>query len=132
MSIPVPLPELRAAVAEAGPTVYLVTVDADGRPRTVAISVRFENDLLIAPAGRSTLANVAARPLVSLLWAARSDGGYSLIVDGEADVKDDVVTVRPSRAVWHRPAQTADGAVTSDCRPVTPVASGEVSDAHDH
>ena len=62
----------------------------------------------------------APGPLVALLWPPPAHGGYSLIVD--ADVIASVVvegghevTLRPTRAVLHRPAPSGSG---NDCSPV--------------
>ena len=112
MSVTVALDELRERSAEFGAVAYLLTVSGDRRPHIVSVKVAWENDELVAGAGRTTSANVAAQPTVSILWSPPSHGGYSLIVDGtaEAHERDDVtvVVIRPSRAVLHRLA-SADG-----------------------
>ena len=123
MSIPVPLERLRAAVAERGRIAYVLTVSDDGRPHAVHGTVRWEGDALAADVGRRSAANAAARPAVSLLYPVRSDGDYSLIVDGTATVAGQRLLVTPTRAVLHRPAPAPDPASASceaDCVPLFP------------
>jgi hypothetical protein len=111
VSVTVALDELRERSVEFGPVAFLLTVTGDRRPHVVSVTVAWERDLLVAGAGRTTVANVAGQPNVSMLWSPR-DGDYSLIVDGtaEAHERDEatVVLIRPARAVLHRVAN-ADG-----------------------
>ncbi len=125
MSIPVGLEALRAEVERFGSTPYLLTVGDDGRPHSVSVAIGWEGDALVAEAGRRTLANAAARPRVSLLFAPIEPGGYSLIVDGDAGLRgegaDARVVVRPTRGVLHRPAAApaASGSgCSADCVPL--------------
>jgi hypothetical protein len=125
MSVPVGIDSLRDQVARYGTSPYLLTVAADGRPHSVSVSVAWDGDQLVAKCGGRTLANVAARPLVSLLWAPRETGGYSLIVDGDGSVRgegDDArAVIRPTKGVMHRPATgpAPEGApCTDDCKPL--------------
>lgn len=123
MSVPVPLARLRAAVDERGAAAYLLTAGADGRPHAVHVPVRWEDDVLVATIGRRSAANAAARPSVSLLYALRTDGDYSLIVDGTAVVDgEDRLRITPTRAVLHRPAAVPDpaSACGADCVPLLP------------
>jgi hypothetical protein len=121
MSIPVPLAEL-AETMQRYPLVYLLTVSEGERVHAVAASAAVEGDRLRVPSlGRRTLANSHDRPSVTLLWPPTEPGGYSLIVDGEAEQADDGVLVSPSRAVLHRAAAMPDAATgegdacVSDC-----------------
>jgi hypothetical protein len=126
MSVPVPLERLREAVAERGPRAFVLTVSDDGRPHAVDARLRWDGDALAADVGRRTAGNASARPAVSLLFPARSDGDYSLIVDGTAAVTpgptDPVLLVTPTFAVLHRrapgPRQPAASGCTEDCEPV--------------
>jgi hypothetical protein len=123
MSVPVPLDGLRAEIAARGPTAYVLTVSPDGRPHSVAVSVSWGDDNMVMAGGSRTVANAVARPLVSLLWPPDEAGGYSLIVDGDASARDNLVVVRPTRAVLHRPAPAGpDGTSSggSDCVAVYP------------
>lgn len=119
MSVAVGLDKLRDEVERFGPVAYLLTVADDGRPHAVSVRVSWEGDALRAAAGRTTAANARQRPAVSVLWpSVDGDGeGYSLIVDGQAEVGDERLTVRPTRAVLHRSRQVVDAAVEpgSDC-----------------
>ena len=93
MSIPVSLADLAAAVA-AYPWGYLVTVSDDLRA-----------GVLYSDGGRSTRANIAARPEVTMVFPHPTPGEYTLIVDGSARVTDaGTVEFVPSSAILHRPA----------------------------
>ena len=121
MSVPVPLERLRTALAERAETAYVLTVSEDGRPHAVHAPVRWEGDALAAQVGRRSAANATARPFVSLLYPVRSEGDYSLIVDGTATVTATAVLVAPVKAVLHRPAAAPDPArpgCEADCVPL--------------
>ena len=125
MSISVPLDGLRAAMEGRDGRAYLLTVSDDARPHAVHVAVRWEGDVLAADVGNRSAANAAARPAVSLLYTVRTDGDYSLIVDGSAVVEshDDSqrVLITPTKAVLHRPAAVPDPAspCAADCIPVS-------------
>jgi hypothetical protein len=110
-ALTVGLDALRARVDEYGPAAYLVTVGDDGRPHIVSVRTAWEDDRLVAGAGRTTAKNAGSRPGVSLLWP-RPIAGYSLIVDGAAAIRGEgveaAVTIEPARAVLHRVVD-ADG-----------------------
>jgi hypothetical protein len=88
--------------------------------------VRWEGDLLSVDVGKRSAANAAARPSVSLLYAARPEGDYSLIVDGTALVvaREDghCLLIHPVKAVLHRPAAEPDPAspCAADCVRILP------------
>lgn len=103
MSIPVSADELGATLA-GYPWGYLVSVGADGVAHMLALPTRWHDGVLLAEAGKGTRANVAVRPEVTWAFPGVDGAAYSLIVDGRAEVDDDVVRVRPVRAVLHRPA----------------------------
>jgi hypothetical protein len=133
MSRPVPLHELRAALAERGGHAYLLTVSDDALPHAVHASVRWEEDVLAVDVGKRSAANAAARPSVSLLYPVRDGGDYSLIVDGTAVVTTrdggQWVLITPTRAVLHRPAAAPDptSACGADCVPLLPPTTGRGS-----
>lgn len=128
MSIPVPLVELRNASGERGDAAYLLTVTADARPHAVHVPLRWEGETLAVEVGKRTARNAAAHPTVSLLYAARTPGDYSLIVDGTAVVESradgSMLRITPTTAVFHRPAATPDPNATcgADCVPILPAA----------
>ena len=130
MSIPVPLDRLRAALEERGGNAYVLTVSDDGRPHVVHSALSWEGDALAADVGRRSAANAAARVSVSLLYPVRSEGDYSLIVDGNAAVvsHDDGqrLLITPTKAVLHRPAPAPDPSspCDADCVPLLSPAGG--------
>jgi hypothetical protein len=126
VSVPVPLARLRAALEERGGSAYVLTVADDARPHAVHAPVFWVDDVLAADVGQRSAANAAARPSVSLLYPVRTDGDYSLIVDGTADVTSRQdghrLLITPTRAVLHRPAAAPDPSSTcaADCVPLLP------------
>lgn len=125
MSDVLPIDQLHAESARFGTQPYLLTQGGDGRPHAVAVSIEWQGDRILTSAGTRSTANVAARPLVSLLWPSIEAGGYSLIVDGEGCVigsgSEVIVSVTPTRGVLHRPGISADSAARgcdSDCIPL--------------
>lgn len=126
MSVAVGLDELRRKIEEFPTDPYLLSVGDDGRAHTVAVSARWSGDDLVVPAGNTTVRNATARPLVALLWPPPARGGFSLIVDAtvvsthRADAGNEI-TLRPSRAVLHRPAPSGTG---NECAPVLPSGEG--------
>ena len=121
--MPVDVAELGAHVADRGTLAYVLTVSDDGGPHAVSVRVAADRGRLECGAGNRTAANAAARPLVSLLWPARDDDDYALIVDGDAQVQtvdgQKRLVVTATRAVLHRtvPAEAGAGPV-NDCVPV--------------
>lgn len=129
MSVPLPLERLRTELSRRRGTVYLLTVSDGGRPHCVAARVHWDGNELEVRTGSSSARNAEARPGVTLLVApdgpaagAEGDtGGYSLIVDGDATAittapeGGGIVRLRPTHAVFHRPAEDASGASVHDC-----------------
>ena len=115
--MPVALDELRAEVARSGPVAFLLTVSEGTSPHAVSADVRWDGDVLVVGAGRTTTGNVAAAPAVTVLWP-RSGEDYSLIVDGSGVVDDGagLVRITPTRAILHRSAlaTAADGHTDGD------------------
>ncbi|MEM8904763.1 MAG: hypothetical protein AAGA17_11730 [Actinomycetota bacterium] len=128
MSIPVDLDALADAIAERGPVAYFLTGGPDGRPHATHATVEVDGGLLRVGAGRKTARNAGERPAVSFLWPPAEEGGYSMIVDGDAVIEGDegehVAVVTPTFAVLHRPADhqpagpSDGGACGSDCAPL--------------
>jgi hypothetical protein len=104
MSVKVDLDQLADALADFT-FAYLVTVDDGYHAHTVAVEPVFVDGVLdVGPVGKSTSKNVAQHDGVTLVWPPREPGGYSLIVDGRAELTDTALSVMPTRAVLHRPA----------------------------
>lgn len=107
MSIAVPLDELTTRLTDY-PWGYLVTVRDDGRAQSLAVPTRYVEGAFVATVGRGTASNATSRPNVTLLFPGNSGQEYSLIVDGDATVDGDRMSVRPTWAVLHRPALGPD------------------------
>jgi hypothetical protein len=123
MTIRVDLTELTATLADFE-YAYLLTVNDEGRAHAVAVTPDLTDGAFrVHDLGRKSVANAAARPLLSLVYPPRDPGGYSLIVDGDATVDGDTVSITPTTAVLHRPApagfQPDAGACGSDCQPIS-------------
>lgn len=123
MSVKVDLAKLRDTMAEYGGA-YLLTVSDDQKPHAVAVQpVMRERAVAVGTLGNRTLANLVARPDVTLLFPPREEGGYSLIVDGRAFTDSSGAGIEPRHAVLHRPAdqvdQTADSFCGNDCLPLS-------------
>jgi hypothetical protein len=103
VSIAVPLDDLAERLADF-PWGYLVTVGDDGRARLLAVETVFADGVLSCVAGDRTRGSATARPSVTMVFPPADGTGYSLIVDGDAEVADGQVRVRPTWAVLHRPA----------------------------
>lgn len=113
MSIKVDLDRLSDALSDFG-LGYLITVGDDFRAHTVSIDTAMSDGVFnIGSIGNTTRRNVIEHADVTLLWPPREQGGYSLIVDGRAEVHGDGLCATPTRAVLHRSAA-----------PRTPSASG--------
>lgn len=97
---------------------YLLTSGAEGTaPHATAVRALWqEGELVIDGVGRRSLTHAQQRPAVALVWPPADDGGYSLIVDGQARAVDTQLRIHPTRAVLHRPsAAPASGDCGSDC-----------------
>jgi hypothetical protein len=104
MSIAVPLEALAHEVA-ARQFAYLLTVDDEGRARVLALVPECVDGVLRFHVGSERAAErVRRRPQVSLVFPPCASDVMSLVVDGDAVVDGEVVVVRPTWAVRHRPA----------------------------
>ncbi len=103
MSVGVDLAELGVQIERFGTRVFLVTSAVDGPPRVASVLVALKGDDLVMHAGRRTLANVEARPAVSLVWSSPHEHEHCLIVDGTAQrAAGEHLVVSPTSAVLHR------------------------------
>src|SRR5690606_3230615 len=96
----------------------------DGRVKAVTVEpVVAEGVLEVVGPGRGTVGNIEANPTITPLFPPAAERGYTLLVDGTAEVSGDDVRVTPASAVLHRPAAHADGPPApdgcgADCKPV--------------
>jgi hypothetical protein len=122
-----------AAALTDYPFAYLITVDDGYRVHTVTVEPRLRelpdgpdgHDgpkalLDIGLIGGRTRKNLEDRRDVTMLWPPSEPGGYSLIVDGEAEVTDaDAETARlavvPTRALLHREADSESPEAAKGC-----------------
>lgn len=110
MSVKVDLADLGEHVTPRGAG-YLVTTGPDGRPHTTQVQFELQGLTLRAPAGRKTIRNIEAQPLVALLWPPASADDFNLIVDGTATVVDvnhdglGFASVEVTHAILHRNAE---------------------------
>ncbi|OBG56434.1 MULTISPECIES: hypothetical protein [unclassified Mycobacterium] len=112
--------ERLAAALPDYPFAYLVTVDDDYRVHTVTVEPRMRDATLdVGLIGGRTRQNLAQRRDVTLLWPPTEPGGYSLIVDGTAEVSDAGDAVRlevvPGRALLHREADPGSPGAAKGC-----------------
>jgi hypothetical protein len=114
--------DLHAAVKERGAGVYVMTASPEGRPHVTYATVRWEDGRLSAEVGARTAHNARVNPVATVLFPVRSDGDYSLIVDGTPAVEhgQQRLVLTPTRAVLHRPGPSADPASScaADCVPL--------------
>jgi hypothetical protein len=119
-----------AAALTDYPFAYLITVDDGYRVHTVTVEPQLREFpdgpdgpgalIDIGLIGGRTRKNLEDRRAVTLLWPPSEPGGYSLIVDGTAEVTDaDAETARlgvvPTRALLHREADSESPAAAKGC-----------------
>ena len=115
MSVKVDLDQLAGALADFT-FAYLITVGDDYRAHTVAVAPVLSDGVIgVGSIGNTTRKNVGQHDGVTLVWPPRQPGGYTLIVDGLGRVTDDALTVKPTRAVLHRPAAPDAPATNPGC-----------------
>lgn len=103
MSKVVDMQVLEKTVADYG-LAYLITIADGDRIHTSPVQPTLTGGELFVPAPSSrVLENTGQRPKVSLVWPPSEPGGYSLIVDGAAELEGENLRVIPSRAIQHRP-----------------------------
>lgn len=108
MSHPVAPADLGRALEEYAEG-YLLTVTADATTRAVAVRPRLVDGRVVVGAGRSSSANVAGNPSVTLLCPPTTPQGFTLLVDGTAAVEGEEIRIEPVSVVLHRPPYHSDG-----------------------
>ncbi|NLG23378.1 MAG: pyridoxamine 5'-phosphate oxidase family protein [Actinomycetales bacterium] len=123
MSIPVDLAALGEALGRHH-TAYLL-LGSSGRPHVAQVFPRLVDDLLIvAEPGRTARRIVPDSPEVTVMMPPTERGGYTLIIDGAAVIRDDgALELTPTHAVLHRASdhrahETHDSACGNDCQPI--------------
>lgn len=99
--------ELGKALTDYGAGYLLSTSDGRIKAITVEPEVRDGGVLVVRGPGRGTSANIAANPQVTLVFPPLAPRGFSLLVDGTAELDGDDAVITPSSAVLHRPAARA-------------------------
>jgi len=103
---------------------YLITVDAQNRPHPVPVMPTLDGDTvrIAALGGRRSRANLARSADVTVMWPPPVPGGYTVIVDGTAEVSDAgelaSLAIAPSSAVLIRvatPESPGETPCYSDC-----------------
>jgi len=122
MSIAVDVADLARALQGFGAGYLLTTKGGNVKVVTVEPTVT-DGVVLVESPGRGTLANLADNPALTLVFPPLESKGFTLLVDGTAEVSGDDVRVTPTGAVLHRPASHADGPPApegcgNDCAPV--------------
>lgn len=123
MSIAVDVADLARALEGFGAG-YLLTTTSAGTVKVVTVEPTVTDSVvLVEGPGRGTLANLAGNSAATLLFPPLELKGFTLLVDGTAEVTGDDVRVTPTGAVLHRPASHADGPAApggcgNDCAPV--------------
>ena len=111
-----------AAALDDFPFAYLITVDEDYRVHTVTVDPTLREAIIdVGLIGGRTRKNLAQRADVTLLWPPLEPGGYSLIVDGSAQISQASdateetarLEVVPTRALLHREADSPAGSVSA-------------------
>ena len=123
MSIPVEVTDLARALEDFGAGYLLTTTGGSVKVVTVDPTVTGGVVLVEGP-GKGTVRNLADNTAVTLVFPPREPKGFTLLVDGTAEVTDDDVRITPATAVLHRPASHADGPPAPDgcghdCGPVS-------------
>lgn len=123
MSATVDLDRLADALSDYG-FAYLITVGDDYRAHTTSVTPVLGDGVIdVGAVGRHTRANLARRSDATLVWPPQEPGGYSLIVDGHAEVPEDAdptggLRIVPTAALLHRLATDSPapaGGYTYDC-----------------
>jgi hypothetical protein len=115
MSVKVDLDQLADALVDFA-FAYLITVDDGYHAHTVAVEPVLTDGILdVGTVGKSTRKNLAQHDGVTLVWPPREPGGYTLIIDGRAELTDTALRIAPSRAVLHRKAAGDSPATATGC-----------------
>ena len=113
MSIPVEVGDLARRWTTSAPATCSPRPAARVKVVTVEPTVT-DGVVLVEGPGKGTVANLADNAAVTLVFPPREPRGFTLLVDGTAEVTGDDVRITPATAVLHRPASHADGPPAPD------------------
>lgn len=119
------LSDLGTALSAVGAGYLLttaVTPSNAGRVKVVSVDPVLVDGVLRTQPSKGSAANLASNPIVTLLFPPLEHHGFTLLVDGRAEVAEDAIVVRPESAIWHRPARHSDG-------PAAPPGAGDDTDS---
>jgi hypothetical protein len=108
MSIKVTIEDIDKRLDEYGNSAFVVTMAEEGKAKIVHSFISLEDDCLICSPGKGTLKNLADSSSVSLIFPPHSDGGFSMIIDGDGQILDPEkgsIKVKINGGVLHRPAR---------------------------
>ncbi len=95
---------------------YLMTTNADGHPHAVAVRTTLvDGQLLVSGFGWRSRDNAMNQHVVALVYPPMVEGGYSLIIDGESNLRGQDLIVTPTVAILHRPPRAEDPPPESGC-----------------
>ena len=92
MSFPVARADLGLALQQYAEG-YLLTVTPDATTRAVAVRPSVVDGQVVVGAGRSSSANVAVHPHVTVLCPPTTEKGFTLLIDGTATVAGDEIRI---------------------------------------
>lgn len=110
--------ELAETAAAYAASAFLLYAGDDGSARVnhVAVEVgELEGEAVLVTCrgfGRGLVSRVEAGAPLSLLWPALEADVFSLIANGIGEIADDVLTLRVTSAVLHRPAPIGDASAS--------------------
>lgn len=110
MTIPVSVAQLPAAM-ERFQSALLITTAAEGNwPRVITVDPVMDGEIMMVHCPhQSALARVRANRHVTLVWQPLERHGFTLIVDGWADVDGENLRVTIDHGMLHRPAAHEGG-----------------------
>jgi hypothetical protein len=108
MSYPVAAADLGRALEQYAEG-YLLTVTSAATTHAVAVRPRLVDGRVVVGAGRTSSANVAVNPSVTVLCPPTVDKGFTLLIDGVATLDGDEIRIEPTSVVLHRPPYHSDG-----------------------
>lgn len=107
MSVKVTSQDLEKLLKDYGNSAFVVTVAKNLRAKVVHSPIFLEEDFFICTPGEGTLNNLNDNRSITLIFPPYSEGGFSMIIDGDGEVIDpEEGTIKISfiNGVLHRPA----------------------------